>query len=95
MLNRINSFPHKWPGSYHPGHFIYTPTRYSGMENLLERSLDFIKQIRDYVSNVVFYGADWDNLLPVVFNQNDRRELHYDEQKSFEEVPILGKRNIK
>ena len=55
--------------------------------------MDFIKQIRDYVANVVFYGADYDNLLPVVHYENDRRELYHDEQNSSEEVSILDKRN--
>lgn len=59
----------------------------------LERSLDFIKQIRFYVSVVVFYSADCDNLLPVVFNKNDRRQLYCDKQRSFEKVPVLDKRN--
>ena len=46
---------------------------------------------------MVFYGADWDNLLPVVLNQNDRREFYHDEQKSSEKVSILDKikRNVK
>ena len=75
-----------------PGHFISTSGGYSEFKILLERSLDFIKQIRDYVANVVFYGADRDNLLPVVYNKNDRRKLCHDEQKSFEKVSILDKR---
>jgi hypothetical protein len=47
-----------------------------------------------YVTDVVFYCADYINLLPVVHHQNDRRELNYNEQKSFEKVPVLDKRNI-
>ena len=65
------------------------------MRVLLERSLEFIKQIRDYGSDVVFYSADCGNLLPVVFNKNDRRDPYYDEQKSSEKVSVLDKRNIK
>ncbi len=57
--------------------------------------MDFIRQIRVYVSNVVFYSADLDNLLPVVFDENDGRYLHYDEQEPSEEISILDKRNIK
>ena len=60
----------------------------------MERSLDFIKQIRDYVSVVVFYSADCDNLLPVVPDKNDRRNFYHDEQKSSEKDSILDKRNI-
>jgi hypothetical protein len=57
--------------------------------------LDFINQIRDYGSNVVFYSADCGNLLPVVLNQNDRRDPIDDEQKSSKEDTLLDKRNSK
>jgi hypothetical protein len=33
----------------------------------------------NYVSVVVFYSADCNNLLPVVLNTNDRRYFYYDE----------------
>lgn len=56
--------------------------------------MDFINQIRVYVPDVVFYGVDCDNLLPVVPDKNDRRYLYHDEQKSSEKVSILDKRNV-
>ena len=55
--------------------------------------MDFIKQIREYVSDVVFFSADYDNLLPVVHHKNDRRDFYHDEQESFEKVSLLDKRN--
>jgi hypothetical protein len=42
---------------------------------------------------VVFYCADYVNLLPVVHHKNNRGEHYDDEQESFEEVPVLDKRN--
>ena len=57
--------------------------------------MDFIKQIRYYVSDVVFYSADYDNLLPVVSDEDDRRKFYHDEQESSEKVSVLDKRNIK
>ena len=56
--------------------------------------MGFIKQIRVYVSDVVFYSADCNYLLPVVPDKNNRRKLYYDEQKSFEKVSVLDKRKI-
>src|SRR5690349_218417 len=58
--------------------------------SFLERSLDFTTQIRFYVSDVVFYCADYFNLLPVVHYQNNRRRSFDDEPKSFKEIPVLG-----
>ena len=49
--------------------------------DILERSLEFYRQIRDYVTDVVFYCADYINLLPVVHYTNNRREFSYDEQE--------------
>ena len=53
----------------------------------------FINQIRSYVTVVVFYCADYVNLLPVVHYKNNRGEHYDDEQESFEEVPVLDKGN--
>jgi hypothetical protein len=38
---------------------------------------------------VVFYSADYDNLLPVVHYPYYRGKLFYDEQESFEKDPVL------
>ena len=43
---------------------------------------------------MVFYIADCNNLLPVVPDENNRRVLYHDEQKSSEKVSILDKRNV-
>ena len=43
---------------------------------------------------MVFYSADCSDLLPVVHNKNNRRELNDDEQEPSEKVPVLDKRNI-
>ena len=52
--------------------------------------MDFTREIRFYVSDVVFYCADYFNLLPVVHNKNNRRRSFDDEQESFKEIPVLG-----
>jgi hypothetical protein len=43
---------------------------------------------------VVFYSVGCVDLLPVVYNENNRRELYDDEQKPYQEVSILDQGNI-
>lgn len=46
-------------------------------------------QIRNYVTSVVFYCADYLDLLPPLCNPYYRGNIFYDEQKQAEEISVL------
>ena len=58
-------------------YFGYIPSTKKNypVSEALERSLNFIHKNQRYVSSVVFYSADYLNLLPAVPHKDNRRLL--------------------
>lgn len=54
--------------------------------------MDLDKQIRSYVTCVVFYSADSLDLLPAIRYPYNRGNVLHDEQKSIEENTVLDER---
>ena len=74
-----NIFPQKVPFSKAKGLFFRERHYVSLIVALWNGLWILYSKSENYVSDVVFYSADYDNLLPVVPDENNGRQLPHDE----------------